>query len=50
MSVSAEDLETGEPGYYLVGSKSYGRMASFLLKDGISQVETIVDRLAGGRR
>ncbi|MCB9650263.1 MAG: NAD(P)-binding domain-containing protein [Deltaproteobacteria bacterium] len=47
---SAEDLETGEPGYYLVGSKSYGRMASFLLKDGISQVETIVDRLAGGRR
>ena len=47
---TAEDLDSGEPGFYLVGSKSYGRMASFLLKDGITQVEAIVDRLAEGRR
>lgn len=36
------DLQTGEAGYYWVGSKSYGRMNTFLLKDGITQVETIL--------
>jgi thioredoxin reductase len=47
---TAADLETGEPGFYLVGSKSYGRMASFLLKDGVAQVETIIARLLEGAR
>ncbi len=41
-----EDLQTGEQGYYLVGTKSYGRMNTFLLKNGITQVETILDQEA----
>ena len=32
--LEARDLASGEPGFYLVGCKSYGRMATFLLKDG----------------
>ena len=48
-SLSPSDLESGEPGFYLVGAKSYGRMSTFLLKNGIEQVETILER-EGGRR
>ncbi|MBI1355837.1 MAG: flavoprotein [Acidobacteria bacterium] len=41
------DLESGEPGFHLIGSKSYGRARTFLLESGYAQVETILDRLAG---
>ncbi len=41
-----EDLQTGEDGYYWVGTKSYGRMNTFLLNNGITQVETILDKEA----
>jgi len=41
-SVSARDLESGEPGFALVGHKSYGRSRAFLLQTGLQQLETIV--------
>ena len=46
--VSDRDLESGEPGFALVGSKSYGRLPTFLLRTGLAQLERIVDRLASG--
>ena len=44
-SVSAGDLGSGEPGFALVGHKSYGRSRAFLLQTGLAQVETIVAAL-----
>jgi hypothetical protein len=44
-SVSARDLESGEPGFALVGHKSYGRSRAFLLQTGLQQLETIVGAL-----
>lgn len=45
-SVSARDLESGEPGFALVGHKSYGRSRAFLLQTAMEQVETIVAALS----
>lgn len=42
-SVSPADLESGEPGFHLIGARSYGRSGAFLLRDGIRHVETILD-------
>jgi thioredoxin reductase len=44
-SVSASDLASGEPGFALVGHKSYGRSRTFLLQTGLAQLETIVAAL-----
>ena len=44
--VRAADLDSGEPGFHLVGAKSYGRLPTFLLKNGLEQLETILDRVA----
>lgn len=41
------DLESGEPGFWLIGAKSYGRANTFLLRDGIRHVEMILDQIAG---
>ena len=41
-AVAARDLESGEPGFALVGHKSYGRSRAFLLQTGLAQLETIV--------
>lgn len=49
-TLSPEDLESGEPGFYLAGAKSYGRSRTFLLKTGYAQLETILDRLDAGQR
>jgi len=46
--VSDRDLESGEPGFALVGAKSYGRLPTFLLRTGLAQLERVVDRLASG--
>jgi hypothetical protein len=43
--VSAADLASGEPGFALVGHKSYGRSRAFLLQTGLQQLETIVASL-----
>jgi hypothetical protein len=44
-TLRAADLESGEPGFHLIGSKSYGRARTFLLKTGIAQLEQIFERL-----
>jgi thioredoxin reductase len=44
-SVSAADLASGEPGFSLVGAKSYGRSRAFLLSSGLAQIETLLDPL-----
>jgi pyridine nucleotide-disulfide oxidoreductase len=44
-SVAASDLQSGEPGFHLVGAKSYGRLPTFLMQTGIGQAAAIVDGL-----
>jgi hypothetical protein len=44
--VAPADLDSGEPGFHLVGAKSYGRLPTFLLKNGLEQLEAVLDRLA----
>jgi hypothetical protein len=41
------ELAHPEPGYYLVGMKSYGRAPTFLLATGYEQVRSIVAALVG---
>lgn len=43
--VSRDDLATGEPNFYFVGSRGYGRSRSFLLQTGLAQLETVLDSL-----
>ena len=42
-------LAQPEPGFYLVGAKSYGRAPTFLLATGYEQVRSIAAALAGDR-
>jgi hypothetical protein len=44
-SVAREDLRSGEPGFALVGAKSYGRSRNFLLRSGLEQLEAILGGL-----
>jgi len=46
VSAGAEVLKNPEPGFFVLGSKSYGRKSSFLLKIGHDQVTTLLDSLA----
>ena len=41
-SVSAADLDSGEPGFYLLGAKSYGRARTFLLRTGLGHLEAVL--------
>jgi hypothetical protein len=43
--VSPEDLASGEPDFFFVGSRAYGRAPSFLLQTGLAQLDTILDSL-----
>lgn len=45
-TLSPTDLDSGEPGFYLAGAKSYGRARTFLLESGYKQIETMLDSLA----
>lgn len=45
-----KELEQPESGFYIVGSKSYGRAPSFLLATGYEQVRSIVAYLDGDLR
>jgi hypothetical protein len=45
-SVSPDDLGSGEPGFYLIGAKSYGRARTFLLRTGLAHLEAIVQTTA----
>jgi hypothetical protein len=42
-----DELAHPEPGYYIVGAKSYGRAPTFLLATGYEQVRSVVAALAG---
>jgi hypothetical protein len=44
-AVAAGDLQSGEPGFHLIGAKSYGRLPTFLLQAGIGQAQAIVAAL-----
>ncbi len=43
--VTPRDLESGEPNYWFVGSRGYGRARTFLLQTGLAQVETILESI-----
>jgi hypothetical protein len=42
--------ETREPGYYILGAKSYGRDSGFLLRDGFEQIRRVFVQLTGNAR
>ena len=44
-SVAARDLQSGEPGFHMIGAKSYGRLPTFLMQAGIGQAAAILDSL-----
>jgi thioredoxin reductase len=48
-AVRPEDLQSGEPGFFFVGSRSYGRSNGFLLKTGLLQLETILSCIPQSR-
>lgn len=48
-AVQPADLQSGEPGFYFVGSRAYGRSSGFLLRTGLQQVETVLESLAKDR-
>jgi thioredoxin reductase len=43
--VAKEDFGTGEPGYFFIGARAYGRSRTFLLQTGLQQLRTILDSL-----
>lgn len=43
--VAAEALRTGEPNYFILGAKSYGRNPNFLLRTGFEQVREVFKEL-----
>ncbi|MGH9441106.1 MAG: NAD(P)-binding domain-containing protein [Thermoanaerobaculia bacterium] len=45
--VRPEDLASGEPNFFFVGAKSYGRRRTFLLQTGLSHLDAILAVLAG---
>lgn len=48
-ATGAADLEQPEPGFYIVGAKSYGRAPTFLALTGFEQVRSVVAAIAGDR-
>lgn len=44
-----EELRHPEADFYIVGSKSYGRAPTFLMKTGYEQVRSVVAEIAGDR-
>ncbi|WP_433500730.1 FAD-dependent oxidoreductase [Sphaerimonospora sp. CA-214678] len=42
-----DELAHSEPGYYIVGAKSYGRAPTFLMATGYEQARSVVAALAG---
>jgi hypothetical protein len=43
-------IETREPGYFILGSKSFGRDSGFFLRDGIEQVRQAFAAIGGNPR
>mmetsp|Transcript_100486 Transcript_100486/g.299817 ORF Transcript_100486/g.299817 Transcript_100486/m.299817 type:complete len:432 (+) Transcript_100486:63-1358(+) len=46
VSAGADALKSPEPGFFILGHKSYGRSSAFLLKIGHEQVRTVLDEIA----
>lgn len=46
-ATGATDLAHPEPGFYIVGAKSYGRAPTFLAMTGFEQVRSVAAELAG---
>jgi len=46
-ATGAADLAHPEPGFYIVGAKSYGRAPTFLALTGYEQVRSVVAEIAG---
>jgi thioredoxin reductase len=46
----AQQLAHAEPGFFIVGMKSYGRAPTFLLATGHEQVRSVVAEIAGDRQ
>jgi thioredoxin reductase len=44
-NVAKEDFASGEPNYFFIGARAYGRSRTFLLQTGLQQLETILDSL-----
>ena len=44
-AVKPDDLASGEPGFWFVGSRAYGRSRTFLLQTGFAQLEVVLDTL-----
>ncbi|MFD8565269.1 hypothetical protein ACFV1N_49105, partial [Streptosporangium canum] len=42
-----DELTHSEPGYYVIGMKSYGRAPTFLMATGYEQARSVVAALAG---
>jgi thioredoxin reductase len=42
--------ETREPGYFILGAKSFGRDSTFLLRDGFDQIRRVFAQLTGNAR
>lgn len=43
------ELSHPEPGFYIVGAKSYGRAPTFLMATGYEQVRSVIAEIAGDR-
>ncbi len=43
------ELEHPEPGFYVIGAKSYGRAPNFLMATGFEQARSVVAAIAGDR-
>lgn len=48
--VPPENLSSGEPGFFFIGHKSYGRLNTFLLKSGLEQLEMIFKHHLGWKK
>ena len=48
-AVTPADLQSGEAGFFFVGSRGYGRSNGFLLQTGLVQLETILACLPSSR-
>ena len=46
---SAEVLTNPEPGFFILGAKSYGRNSNFLIRTGIEQVKTLLAAIGPAR-
>ena len=45
--MASQELAHPEPGFVIVGSKSYGRAPTFLMATGYEQVRSVVAEIAG---